>query len=980
MSSEQVAKLIKEEELVLTKGNNDRTLQVSGNWISVEQFRQKFQQFMITELQSHGTKSFSTSFGSTGETTESSVDSETKAAEDAPPDDVTSAKGSSLNPDVLALMQKTGAYQNSALSYDLQTATINVNCDDPTEKEKIKEGFYTAYQELMMGGKLKEHTFPVDDAQQANAIVDEYTKTFSHTYFRYDPEKKEIKCLSTDARQMQNVRRRLNSIKKTTPEVKSVCIDLPKLSRRVTIKFGDITEEEVDIIVNAANDRLAHAGGVAAAIDRASYGIVQQESSKLIQQTGTLPTGRAVITTAGGKLKCKFVIHAVGPIASLHKDQCGPLLHKACVNSMIVAQRYKAKSISFPPISSGIFGVSKELVANVMLSSLCSYTCSDPELLNDVRIVIIDEPTFDVFLKFFDKEKENLKLLHAIPTENSSMTTTTSHHGMQSESTPQLGPHKGLSNIMSIDLPNLSRRVILKLGDIVEEEVDTIVNSANMHLLHDKGVAAAINKASGGIVQRESRKVIHSKNMISTGNAVATAAGGTLKCKFVIHAVGPIADLHKNQCALLLKNACINAMKVAANFKAYSIAFPPIGSGNSGVSADLVADVMLSTLCSYPCSNPTLLSDVRIVIIDKRTFEVFSNAFHRQQQSSEQVHNDATATASFFKPPIFQYPGASPVTDDTMKVPGHVQPVLYSQAVTQQPHATWEIINVSDAQPTNSPSPSSQTLGQAMPGIPGDTSFDSKKVPDSSPITSKPKHDPNDPDDIQDNISNPTQVQGVDSSNATSNDTNADDKNISKHKLSIKSVNDGDIKDNKHSEDTPIDSFKELENKGKAVSNDNTATDENGESKEETISNDNTATNDNEENKEERVSNDFAATNTSSGNGISVDPVLTNSDLKPAPNNTNLQPASTDPLNLGEKHKEVAGEQNGPSPEASQDGIGSSPKQNNVSVTLHSKHLPPPIAADDKQNSSQKEQNSKIKDKGKENKNDNEKTEGKIIR
>ena len=414
---------------------------------------------VAVELHNHGTEDFPTLYSSTGETTESSVDPKTKAAEDVPPDGVTSAKGSLLNPDVLALMQKTGTYQNSALSYDLQTATINVDCDDPTEKEKIKEEFHTAYQELMMGGKLKEYAFPVDDIQQANTIVDEYSKTFSHTSFRYDPEKKEIICLSTDVRQMQNVRRRLNNMKKKAPEAKSVHIDLPKLSRRVTIKLGDITEEEVDIIVNAANDRLLHGGGVAAAIDRASYGIVQQESSKAIEQTGTLPTGVAVITNAGGKLRCKFVVHAVGPIASLHKDQCGNLLHKACVNSMVIAQCNKAKSISFPPISSGIFGVSKELVANVMLLSLCSYTCSDPELLNDVRIVIIDEPTFDVFLKLFHKEKENLKLMqHIIPNEDS-LKSTTYQQSVQVKKAPQLVPQESLNNLVLTELPNLPKRV-----------------------------------------------------------------------------------------------------------------------------------------------------------------------------------------------------------------------------------------------------------------------------------------------------------------------------------------------------------------------------------------------------------------------------------------------------------------------------------------------------------------------------------------
>ena len=356
-------------------------------------------------------------FSGTNETTESSVEHKAEAAGDAHFDSSTSAKELSLNPDVLALMQKIRIYQNSALSYNLETATINVDSDDPTEKEKIKEEFYTAYQELMMGGKLKEHAFPVDDVQQANVIVDEYTKTFSHIYFRYDPEKKKIQCLSTDARQMQNIQRRFNSMKKGL-KVKSVCINLPKLSKTVTIKFGDIVEEEVDIIVNAANDRLLHTGGVAAAIDKASYGAVQQESSQVILQTGTLPTGQALMTNAGGKLKCKSVIHAVGPIAYQHKDQCADLLHTACVNTLVLAQRNKAKSISFPPISSGIFGVSKELVANVMLSLLCSYSCGDPELLNDVRIVIIDEPTFDVFLKFFNKEKENLKLLqHITPIE-----------------------------------------------------------------------------------------------------------------------------------------------------------------------------------------------------------------------------------------------------------------------------------------------------------------------------------------------------------------------------------------------------------------------------------------------------------------------------------------------------------------------------------------------------------------------------------
>jgi len=329
-----------------------------------------------------------------------------------------SAKGSNLNPDVLALMEKTGAHQHSAVSYDLQTMTINIDCDDATEMEKIKEELFTAYRELMMGGKLREHSVSVSDVQQASAIVNECNKTFNHTYFKYDTEKGEIKCLSADACQMQHIRKWLNAslqsvhnsvtVYSSTPS-KSIFIDLPKISRRITIKLSDIINEEVDAIINAANDRLQHFGDVAAAIDKASNGDVQKASNHLISQHGSVATGDAVVTTAGGRLKCHMVIHAVGPIAYQHKQYCGPLLKSACNNAMIIAEQFECKSISFPPISSGEFGVSKELVANVMLSTLCSYSCSSPSLLTDIRIVIIDDPIYQVFLNVLHRERQRLE-------------------------------------------------------------------------------------------------------------------------------------------------------------------------------------------------------------------------------------------------------------------------------------------------------------------------------------------------------------------------------------------------------------------------------------------------------------------------------------------------------------------------------------------------------------------------------------------
>jgi len=479
MFSTVMQNIIQVENLLL-RASDSRFL-LTGNWLSIQKFRDHFKKLMVGELSEHAISdleetaisypesertvpinttdtivpSFSPDESATIQPSHSStvIIERPELREDVSEESVggISAKESNLNPDILALMEKTGAYQHSAVSYDLQTMTVNIDCDDATEKEKIKEELFTAYRELMMGGKLREHSVSVSDVQQASAIVEEYNKTFNHTYFKYDADKREIKCLSNDARQMQHVKKRFSDTPQrsasaqwsasahsstsahSSASTKSVFIDLPKVSRRVTIKFDDIVTEKVDAIVNAANNHLAHVGGVAAAIDRASNGEVQKASTKLISQCRSVSTGDAVATTSGGSLNCTMVIHAVGPKANQHTDKCGVLLKNACTSALTLAERFQVKSISFPPISSGVFGVSKELVANVMLSTLCSYKCSSPSLLTDVRIVIIDDPTYQVFLNVFHRERQQLESLLGVETE---LSLVNKYHSNDSSAIP----------------------------------------------------------------------------------------------------------------------------------------------------------------------------------------------------------------------------------------------------------------------------------------------------------------------------------------------------------------------------------------------------------------------------------------------------------------------------------------------------------------------------------------------------------------
>jgi len=131
---------------------------------------------------------------------------------------------------------------------------------------------------------------------------------------------------------------------------------------RIEIIKGDITQLNVDAIVNAAGENLIMGGGVAGAILRAGGYEIQEECNKL----APIKAGEAVITT-GGKLKARYVIHAVGPRWGEGDEEAK--LHNAVLNSLKLAEKYRLKSIAFPAIGTGIFGCPKEWAAQIMLKA-----------------------------------------------------------------------------------------------------------------------------------------------------------------------------------------------------------------------------------------------------------------------------------------------------------------------------------------------------------------------------------------------------------------------------------------------------------------------------------------------------------------------------------------------------------------------------------------------------------------------------------
>ncbi|HUE98157.1 MAG TPA: macro domain-containing protein [Anaerolineales bacterium] len=165
----------------------------------------------------------------------------------------------------------------------------------------------------------------------------------------------------------------------------------------IQIVQGDITTEEVDAIVNAANEHLQHGGGVARTISKKGGPTIQKESDAWIRDHGTVSHARPA-WTLGGRLPAKYVIHAVGPVWGDGDED--NKLESAVTGSLRVADELKCSSIALPAISTGIFGFPKDRAAVIIFSAIEKYLVENTSSgLKTIKLVLYDQPTVDVFLK-----------------------------------------------------------------------------------------------------------------------------------------------------------------------------------------------------------------------------------------------------------------------------------------------------------------------------------------------------------------------------------------------------------------------------------------------------------------------------------------------------------------------------------------------------------------------------------------------------
>ncbi len=166
---------------------------------------------------------------------------------------------------------------------------------------------------------------------------------------------------------------------------------------KLSLIQGDITRQNTDAIVNAANSGLMGGGGVDGAIHRAGGPAILEDCKKIVANQGRLPAGQAIITT-GGKMRTRHVIHTVGPV--WHGGEKGEpeTLASAYHQSLKVAVENDLKTVSFPSISTGVYGYPVDKAAQVALEAIADFLKQDTRL-EEIVFVLFDSRTFEAYSK-----------------------------------------------------------------------------------------------------------------------------------------------------------------------------------------------------------------------------------------------------------------------------------------------------------------------------------------------------------------------------------------------------------------------------------------------------------------------------------------------------------------------------------------------------------------------------------------------------
>ncbi|XP_067833079.1 protein mono-ADP-ribosyltransferase PARP14-like isoform X2 [Heptranchias perlo] len=357
----------------------------------------------------------------------------------------------------------------------------------------------------------------------------------------------------------------------------------------ISICRGDITKQQVDAIVNAANGRLNHSGGVARAISKAGGPEIDRESSAYVAAHGNVQVGQAVMTDAG-RLPCKKVIHAVGPRWSgshSEESQVKDLLRSSVSESLQLAEKHNLQSIAIPCLSSGIFGVPKALCANAIVTAIKE---SDTRSLRRITLIDIDEDVLSELQRACGR-------LWTPPSRRSPCDS--------SVRPPSLSPDPG---------PPATTQLEIISGPIEEEATDVLVAPVTHAWdLHSTAVSRAIIAKS--LTLKWPFKTCQSTNPAIV-KKVDVSDDRSLKCKYIYFVVCNRWTELKDQAEKSLRRGIRTCLEDCHKASLSSITFPFVGAGKvMAFPKEVAARALLGEVQRFKDENgPTSIKSVRIAV------------------------------------------------------------------------------------------------------------------------------------------------------------------------------------------------------------------------------------------------------------------------------------------------------------------------------------------------------------------------------
>ncbi|OWF50082.1 Poly [ADP-ribose] polymerase 14 [Mizuhopecten yessoensis] len=378
---------------------------------------------------------------------------------------------------------------------------------------------------------------------------------------------------------------------------------------------GDITQLRADVIVNAANSSLNHAGGLAKSIVTKGGKSIQDECTEYVKRKGHLHDGD-IYCSKPGNLKCKMIAHANSPNWRDGKQREQEYLDGVVWKSLEECGRGKYTSIAMPALGTGIFQYPEDKATHVIIETILEFMEEETHTsVNEIYLCDINHTAVSCFAEELKGQLGEASVVN--------------HKKPVNDQWKRIGQKD--KRVATSKGGNLNIQIVK--GQIASAQTDVIVNTTSCDLQLQAGaVSSSILRAAGQSIQDECH--VGYPAGIQYGN-VATTTGGQLACKHIFH--GALNKYKSDMAFQQFQDFIRRCLQMADDELMTSISFPALGTGNLGYPHDIVAAEMFEIVNEF---DPKTLKEVQFVIYEKddKSIQAFQN--EETKWSSASGHSD----------------------------------------------------------------------------------------------------------------------------------------------------------------------------------------------------------------------------------------------------------------------------------------------------------------------------------------------------